>query len=111
MKKVVLAGNDTALLCKTRSALARVTRTIGPAVLLVAAGCAAPSNTGPIATGAEAEAQRIVRRNEVPTGSRLSKRTCMTAQEWEEQAAQAREEKRNMRRAELPKSSAPSIGN
>jgi hypothetical protein len=94
----------------------KLTRTIGPAFLLiVAAGCATQpaSNDGiyMAAGGDNANPDRIVCHNVAPTGSRLSKRDCRTAREWEALAEANQEEKRNLQRGTAPLSDLPTMGN
>ena len=64
--------------------------------LLISAGCA----SGPAAV-ADNDPARIVCRNEAPVGSRLPKRVCKTAFEWEVIAAKNLEERRKLRRSAI----------
>ncbi len=69
-----------------------------PALMLsmsLAAGCAAGPESGATASN---DPSRLVCRNEPNTGSRLPKRVCKTAAEWDQIAAEAQEAKRNMNR-------------
>ncbi len=70
-------------------------------VLLIAvlAGCASEPKPGAVIVD-ENDPQRIICKNDAPTGSRLPKRTCKTAQEWDEIAEANQLAKRNLRRSE-----------
>ena len=61
-------------------------------------GCAGDSAT----TVADNDPSRTICRNEPNTGSRLPKRVCKTAAEWDEIAAQNQEELRNLSRRQAP---------
>lgn len=62
--------------------------------IVLAAGCA-PQSTAL----ADKDPTRIVCRDEPDTGSRLPKRTCKEAREWDAIAEVNRQAKRNMRRS------------
>lgn len=64
------------------------------AVLITVAGCT--SNSG---TVADNDPGRTVCRTEPNTGSRLPKRVCKTALEWEQIAAKNLDERRNLSKA------------
>ncbi len=94
-------------------AVMKLTRTIGPVLLLVA-GCATQPalDDGIYVAGVDnADPNRIVCHDAAPTGSRLSKRVCRTAGEWQALAEANQEEKRNLRRDTAPLSDMPSMGN
>ncbi len=61
------------------------------------AGCS--SGTGAVADN---DPGRMVCKSDPDTGSRLPKRVCKTALEWEQIAARNLEERRNWRRAASP---------
>jgi hypothetical protein len=64
-----------------------------------------------MAAGDDADPNRIVCHDAAPTGSRLSKRVCRTAGEWQALADANQEEKRNLQRDTAPLSNLPSMGN
>jgi hypothetical protein len=93
---------------------------IGFAVLLapLAAGCASSGNqasgpdTSELATTQQIEGDpnRMVCRRENDTGSRLSKRTCKTAREWEQERLDNQEAIRNATRSGSRPSDMPTAG-
>lgn len=98
----------------------KLTRTIGPVFLLVvAAGCAAPSSTTQLESGAgvlmtagdDVDLDRVVCHEVKPTGSRLLKKNCKTKREWQELAEANQEAVRNLERDTVRPSDQPSIGN
>lgn len=76
---------------------ARLTVTIAALALAgTLAGCASDSAN----TVADNDPNRIICRTDPNTGSRLPKRVCKTAAEWDDIAARNEEERRNLGRAE-----------
>ena len=67
--------------------------------IAVLAGCATEPKPGAVIVD-ENDPQRVVCKNDPNTGSRLPKKTCKTAQEWEDIAAANQLAKRNLRRSE-----------
>lgn len=95
-------------------------KTIGLVFLLVvAAGCAAPPSPSQAVSGGDVlvtasgdiDLNRIVCRDDKPTGSRLAKRTCKTKREWQIEAEENQEAKRNLPRSTAPMNELPGIGN
>ncbi len=84
---------------------------VSSALLVVAAGCASPSDTTKGVTMAETYAQEIICHESAPTGSRLIKKTCKTKAEWAAEAEESKEIKRSLRSGTAPLSDAPTIGN
>lgn len=84
--------------------------------LAIAAGCA----SGPDAESApagyasmeqiEGDPDRMVCKREKETGSRLSKKVCMTAREWEQQRLENQEAMRNATMSPQSPSALPSAG-
>ena len=77
-------------------------RTYYPSLIVllaaVVSGCASEPKPGAIMVD-ENDPNRIVCHDEAPTGSRLPKRTCKTAREWDEIAEANQMAKRNLRRS------------
>ena len=66
--------------------------------LIIAVGCASkPPEPGAVASNAN-DPERIICRNEAPVGSRLPKRVCKSALEWEAIAEEQKEDRRSMQR-------------
>ena len=80
--------------------------------LIIAVGCASdPSAPGAVASNAN-DSERIICHNTAPVGSRLPKRVCKSALEWEAIAEEQKEQRRNQRRdATGPADSSPVPGN
>jgi hypothetical protein len=85
---------------------------------LLTAGCASSSNQAS-ATGTselastrqiEEDPDRVVCRRDADTGSRLSKRTCKTAREWEQERLDNQEAIRNATRSGMRPEDLPSAG-
>ena len=85
---------------------------------LLAAGCAssgdqtpAPGTAGYATAGQiEGDPNRMVCKRDNDTGSRLSKRTCKTAREWEQERLDNQEAMRNATRSGSAPSSMPTAG-
>ncbi len=77
------------------------------ATIIATAGLASGCASDPTAV-ADKDPTRIICRNEAETGSRLPKRTCMEAREWEAMAEEAAQLKRNMDRGTVDGLSSPS---
>jgi hypothetical protein len=80
--------------------------------LIIAVGCASePSASGAVASNAN-DPSRIVCHNTAPIGSRLPKRVCKSALEWEAIAEEEKEDRRNLRRGAIgPGEASPAPGN
>jgi len=66
--------------------------------LIIAAGCASdPAAPGAVAV-ADNDPGRIICHNNAPIGSRLPKRVCKSAAEWDAIAEEEREQRRNLQR-------------
>ena len=72
--------------------------------LIIAAGCASEP-PGAVAV-ADKDPERIICRNEAPVGSRLPKRNCKSAREWDAIAAENQEAGRNLQRGAIRPSEA-----
>ncbi len=69
--------------------------------LIVAAGCASePPEPGAVAVNDNGP-ERIICHNEAPVGSRLPKRVCKSASEWDAIAEAEKEDRRNLRRGAI----------
>ena len=80
--------------------------------LIALAGCASSEHAG--TDGSEQVAgdpNSIICKQDKDTGSRLSKRICKTAAEWERERLENQEAMRNAIRSPADPGSAPSIGN
>ncbi len=75
------------------------------AAFVFAAGCASSPEPGAVAAN-EKDPERIICRNEAKVGSRLPKRDCKSAREWDEIAAKNLEDRRNMQRGAIGPSEA-----
>lgn len=89
-----------------------VVKLSGPAVVLgLLAACASPSPaTQPLVSG-EVDLNEIICHEEQRTGSRFSKKVCKTRQEWEDEAAENQDAKRNIKRGAVTRDAQPVIGN
>lgn len=80
--------------------------------LIIAVGCASePSAPGAVASNAN-DPERIVCHNDAPIGSRLPRRVCKSALEWEAIAEEEKQQRRNLRRGAVePGETGPVPGN
>ena len=84
--------------------------------LAVVAGCASAPDAMPGATGyasveqIEDDPDGMVCKREKDTGSRLSRRVCKSAREWEQERIENQEAMRNATKSRQPPSGLPSAG-
>lgn len=84
--------------------------------LAFVAGCASSTDAPPSSAGyasveqIEGDPDRMVCKREKETGSRLSKRVCKTAGEWEQERLDNQEAMRNATKSPQPPSALPSAG-
>lgn len=77
--------------------------------LIIAAGCASePSAPGAVVV-ADNDPERIICHNDAPIGSRLPKRVCKSAREWDAIAEEAKEDGRNLRRGAVSAGEASAV--
>jgi len=77
--------------------------------LLIAAGCASKSPEPGAVASNDNDPARIVCHNTAPVGSRLPKRVCKSALEWEAIAEEEKEDRRSMRRGAIGPGDASSV--
>ncbi len=75
--------------------------------LIIAAGCASEP-PGAVAV-ADNDPGRIICHNDAPVGSRLPKRVCKSASEWDAIAEEEKEDRRNLRRGAIGPSAAGQV--
>jgi hypothetical protein len=84
--------------------------------LVLLAGCASSPDTSPATAGypsveqMEGDPNRVVCQRQQETGSRMSKRVCKTAAEWEQERFDNQEAIRNATRSGMRPSDMPTVG-
>lgn len=78
--------------------------------LMIAAGCANSSGSAAVASDADKDPERVICRDDINTGTRIPRKICKTAAEWETDAEETREINKNLERDTAPRSDLPTAG-